>query len=148
MINVENPNALEYIYTLDNVTVSETNVYAVNDIEFVADYFPYGKVLRKYQNGDQERYLTTQHERDEETGLDYRGARYYDSDVARFLSLDPLAGDYPSWSAYNYVLGNPMAFIDPNGKEAVNNTAGWDTDQKLNHLQQITFCSRQLLNSE
>ncbi|MBL0051175.1 MAG: hypothetical protein IPP29_06450 [Bacteroidetes bacterium] len=39
----------------------------------------------------QEKYLTTHHQRDEETGLDYRGARFYDCDVARFLSLDPLA---------------------------------------------------------
>ena len=115
-VDGENPNALEYIYTLDNVTVSETNVYAVNDIEFVADYFPYGKVVRSYQNGQEERYLTTQHERDQETGLDYRGARYYDSDIARFLSLDPLAKDYPNMSDYNYVMGNPIVFVDPDGK--------------------------------
>lgn len=50
------------------------------------------------------------------TGLDNRGARFYDSDVARFLSLDPHATDYPSWSDYNYVLGNPISFIDPDGK--------------------------------
>jgi len=80
------------------------------------NYYPFGKVLREYVNGDKERYLTTQHERDNETGLDYRGARYYDSDVARFLSLDPLASDYPSWSDYNYVMGNPIVFVDPDGK--------------------------------
>jgi hypothetical protein len=43
-------------------------------IDYVADYFPYGKVLREYVNGQAERYLTTQHERDQETGLDYRGS--------------------------------------------------------------------------
>lgn len=31
------------------------------------------------------------------------------------LSLDPLAVDYPTLSAYNYVLGNPLMFIDPDG---------------------------------
>lgn len=31
--------------------------------------------------------MTTQHERDAETGLDYRGARYYDCDVASAKSL-------------------------------------------------------------
>jgi RHS repeat-associated protein len=60
--------------------------------------------------------VTTGHERDTETGLDYRGARFYDSDVARFLSLDPLAAQFPEWSAYNYVLGNPVMFVDPDGK--------------------------------
>jgi RHS repeat-associated protein len=83
-----------------------------------ADYYPYGKVLREFVNGASDRYLTTHHERDQETGLDYRGARYYDSDVARFLSLDPLAADYASWSAYNYVMGNPISLIDPTGKSA------------------------------
>ena len=60
--------------------------------------------------------MTTQHERDEETGLDYRGARFYDADVGRFLSVDPLARDFASWSAYNYVLGNPVSLIDPDGR--------------------------------
>ena len=77
------------------------------------------KILRQYDNGAGDRYLTTQHERDKETGLDYRGARFYDSDIARFLSLDPLAAKYPMLSAYNYVAGNPIIFVDPNGKEII-----------------------------
>ncbi len=36
--------------------------------------------------------------------------------MGRFLSLDPLAADFPSWSDYNYVLGNPISFVDPDGK--------------------------------
>jgi len=88
-------------------------------IHYTADYFPYGKVLREYVNtstGDPEKFLTTQHERDKETGLDYRGARFYDSDIARVLSLDPLAKEFPAWSAYNYVMGNPISLIDPTGR--------------------------------
>lgn len=69
--------------------------------------------------------MNTQHERDRETGLDYRGARYYDSDVARFLSLDPLAAKYPMLSPYNYVAGNPIIFIDPDGRE-IRNSKGED----------------------
>ncbi len=84
-------------------------------VEYAGDYFPYGKTLREYSFGEVEKFLTTQHERDQETGLDYRGARFYDSDVARFLSLDPLAADYPSLSDYSYVAGNPISFIDPTG---------------------------------
>ena len=81
------------------------------------DYYSYGKILREYDNGAGDRYLTTGHERDQKTGLDYRGARYYDSDVARFLSLDPLASKYPSLSAYVYVANNPVIMIDEDGKE-------------------------------
>ena len=88
------------------------------EIVYAADYYPYGKILREFSIGEVEKFLTTQHERDLETGLDYRGARFYDSDVARFLSLDPLAADYLSWSAYSYVMGNPVMIIDPTGAAA------------------------------
>ena len=92
----------------------EDSVIVVNAM----DYYSYGKILREYDGGAGDRYLTTGHERDRETGLDYRGARYYDSDIARFLSTDPWADQYPSYSTYNYVLGNPIMFIDPTGKGA------------------------------
>ncbi len=75
-------------------------------------------MLREFVNERAEKYLTTLHQRDEETGLDYRGARYYDSDVARFLSLDPAQAEFISWSPYNYVLGNPLSMIDPDGRSA------------------------------
>jgi len=103
---------------LGNTRVSFENVGVqyMSKVVNAVDYYPYGKVLREYDNGDGDRYLTTNHERDRETGLDYRGARYYDADVARFLSTDPWANKYPSWSTYNYVLSNPIAYIDPSGK--------------------------------
>jgi RHS repeat-associated protein len=81
-----------------------------------ADYYPYGAILREFVNsGGPEKYLTTHHERDVETGLDYRGARYYDSDVARFLSVDALAGLAPSWTPYRYAFNNPISYSDPTG---------------------------------
>ena len=114
-LNGSGPYTQDYQFSIDNIVFEEVHETVVNRIDFVADYFPYGKMLRHF-NGTEERYLTTQHERDQETGLDYRGARYYDADVARFLSLDPLAIKFPAWSAYNYVVGNPIIFTDPTGK--------------------------------
>ena len=116
----------------------DVNSIVTYSVESVTDYAPYGKVIRSFISNERARYMTTQHERDAETDLDYRGARYYDSDVARFLSLDPLAAKYPMLSPYNYVAGNPVIFIDPNGKEIIyqgqdissENATGWTE----NHL--------------
>ena len=59
--------------------------------------------------------------RDEETRLDYFGARYYSAPEGRFLSPDAPFLDQDeyspqSWNLYAYVRNNPTRFIDPTGE--------------------------------
>ena len=81
------------------------------------DYYSFGGILRSYETGGLigERYKFTGKERDTETNYDYFGARYYDSNLGRWLTPDPLADKYPGWSPYNYGRNNPIRLIDPNG---------------------------------
>ena len=63
----------------------------------------------------QERYTFSGKEKDSETGYHYFGARYYNSDLSLWLSVDPMSDKYPSLSPYNYCAWNPMKLVDPNG---------------------------------
>ena len=52
---------------------------------------------------------------DEDVGLYYFNARWYDPEIGRFISEDPAADD-PNF--YGYCFNNPLILIDPTGKAA------------------------------
>lgn len=58
---------------------------------------------------------------DSETGNYYLRARYYDSEIGRFISEDSVWGsdsDPLSLNLYTYCLNNPVNMFDPSGHEA------------------------------
>ncbi len=56
-------------------------------------------------------------ELDQETGYYYYGARYYDPSAALWIGVDPLQMKYPDVSPYVYCAGNPVKYVDPDGRE-------------------------------
>ena len=63
-------------------------------------------------------------ERDDESDLDYFGARYFSASLGRFTGpdapfLDQWEQDPQSWNLYGYVRNNPLVFVDPNGEDCV-----------------------------
>ena len=60
----------------------------------------------------------TGRERDPDTDLYYYRARYYDPDLGRFLSEDPLGFGGGDPNFYAYVGNNPMVANDPSGQLA------------------------------
>jgi RHS repeat-associated protein len=54
-------------------------------------------------------------EREEETELVYLNARFYDPDLARFVSPDPIALPGQLLNRYTYSRNNPVNFADPSG---------------------------------
>jgi RHS repeat-associated protein len=63
-------------------------------------------------------------ERDAESGLDYFGARYYGSNMGRFMSPDPikitedrLLNPANTLNLYSYAANNPLKYVDPDGQD-------------------------------
>jgi RHS repeat-associated protein len=64
----------------------------------------------------------TGHQMDQETGLIYFQARYYDPQTGRFITQDPYEGDWNtplSLHHYLYAYGNPTTYIDLHGYKSI-----------------------------
>lgn len=88
-------------------------------VESWSDYYPFGKESRGSSTSNEPKELFTGKERDIEIGLDYFGARYYNAEIGRWVTRDPISDKYPHLSPYNYSANNPIAFLDPNGLEII-----------------------------
>jgi RHS repeat-associated protein len=79
-------------------------------------YHPFGE---PYIKEGSEHYLFCGKEMDA-TGLYYYGARYYDSDLGRFITRDPLKGTIvnpQTLNQYTYCRNNPLKYTDPWGEK-------------------------------
>ncbi|WP_288496534.1 RHS repeat domain-containing protein [Stenotrophomonas muris] len=81
-------------------------------------YEPYGAVVGGAK-GDRPGF--TGHVSDSATGLTYMQQRYYDPEMGRFQSVDPITAYGSPLSAFNrywYASSGPYKFIDPDGRRA------------------------------
>lgn len=84
------------------------------------EFHPFGSTAYSMHSNDAEvslkRYQYNGKERDDETGLDYYGARYYASWLCRFISVDPKKDAYAFQNSFAYAANNPVTMIDVNGE--------------------------------
>ncbi|MFH0874190.1 MAG: RHS repeat-associated core domain-containing protein [Candidatus Komeilibacteria bacterium] len=103
----------------------------------VSDYYPYGsEAFTNVTTDIGNNYKFTGKELDNETNLQYFGARYYDNSIGRFASIDPfmlqiasdqrvqektgsklkqLLSDPQALNSYAYSRNNPVIIVDPDG---------------------------------
>jgi RHS repeat-associated protein len=102
--------------------ITDANGTPVSSLTF----FPFGENVVNPGQGAEELQFTG-HERDDNDAglrgdLDYMHARYYSPHLGRFLSTDPVTGDFAptkplAWNKFRYGLNDPINLIDPDGRQ-------------------------------
>jgi RHS repeat-associated protein len=89
-------------------------------------------------NGVPEKIGFTGHVFDENTGLTYMQARFYDAAVGRFLSTDPIefdGRDPATFNRYAYANNNPYRYIDPTGASGCKVSVGGCADDSFTGIE-------------
>ena len=117
---------VEYYHTdaLGSVRAVTKQVNGTWQVVARHDYMPFGEEVAPPSPPPDKRLFTGK-ERDNETGLDYFGARYLRADLGRFTTIDPVYTwtenlvDPQRWNRYSYVRNNPLKYTDPDGRELI-----------------------------
>ena len=128
---------MQFYYHPDHLGSSSYITNLDGEVVQHIEYVPFGEVFVEERNNIWNTpYLFNAKEFDEETGLYYYGARYYDPRASLWISVDPISnfdprnsenyidgqhngGFYNSLNLfpYEYCYQNPIRLIDPNGKQ-------------------------------
>ena len=121
--NFQDPDAyekLQFYYHPDHLGSSSYITNLDGEVVQHIEYVPFGEVFIEERNSIWNTpYLFNAKEFDEETGLYYYGARYYDPRLSLWISFDSQWERYPHTSGYVYSLNNPIKFIDDEGHEPI-----------------------------
>ena len=107
-----------YFYLTDHLGNNRVVVNQSGTVTQKNHYYPFGTAFAdKYDNGTNQPYKYNGKELDgmHQLNLYDYSARYYESALGRFTSVDPLAEKYYSWSPYVYCANNPIKYIDLKG---------------------------------
>ena len=135
-IRYDSGTQTEYFYSKD---VQGSVVAILNNsgkCEQSYSYTDYGETQKNIDSKFYNEICYTGGIYDENTGLYYLNARYYDSNDGEFLSQDTYRGtetDKDTWNLYAYCSGNPINYVDPSGHKKNRNSGqyypagAWDS---------------------
>jgi len=114
----DNYENLQFFYHSDHLGSSSFITNLDGDVVQHIEYVPFGEVFIEERNNVWNTpYLFNAKEFDEETGMYYYGARYYEPRLSLWMSTDPMQEKYTQFSTYCYTFNNPINLVDPNGEE-------------------------------
>lgn len=121
-----------YYYHADGlgsiIAITDSNGNVVQRYE----YNSFGEITYQQDANFKQPYTYTGREYDEESGLYYYRARYYDAKIGRFITQDPISFVGGDENLYSYVWQNPVNWIDPLGLDSLRfngGTISWLNDQ-------------------
>ena len=107
---------MQFYYHPDHLGSSSYITNLDGEVVQHIEYVPFGEVFIEERNNIWNTpYLFNAKEFDEETGLYYYGARYYDPRLSVWMACDSETELYPNNSGYTYCLNNPVKLKDPDG---------------------------------
>ena len=109
---------MQFYYHPDHLGSSSYITNLDGEVAQHIEYVPFGEVFIEERNNTWNTpYLFNAKEFDEETGMYYYGARYYEPRLSLWMSTDPMQEKYSNISTYCYVSNNPIKYIDIVGLE-------------------------------
>lgn len=93
------------------------DVWKPGEIVETNNYYPFG-LMHNYTAITQNAYQYKYNGKElQETGMYDYGARFYMPDIGRWGVVDPLSEKFFDFTSYNYVLNNPVKFVDKDGMD-------------------------------
>ena len=115
----DNYEKMQFYYHPDHLGSSSYITNLDGEVAQHIEYVPFGEVFIEERNNTWNTpYLFNAKEFDEETGMYYYGARYYEPKLSLWMSVDPFAEKARDISPYVYCNQNPIIMFDPDGKKA------------------------------
>lgn len=112
----DNYEKMQFYYHPDHLGSSSYITNLDGEVAQHIEYVPFGEVFIEERNNTWNTpYLFNAKEFDEETGMYYYGARYYEPRLSLWMSCDPLQEKNPNMCSYVYCINNPTRYIDPTG---------------------------------
>ena len=117
---------MQFYYHPDHLGSSSYITNLDGEVSQHIEYVPFGEVFIEERNNTWNTpYLFNAKEFDEETGMYYYGARYYDPRLSLWMNVDRFAEKYPSMSSYQYCASNPINLIDIKGDSIIVDNLGY-----------------------
>ncbi|MCS2684107.1 type IV secretion protein Rhs [Bacteroides thetaiotaomicron] len=119
---------MQFYYHPDHLGSSSYITNLDGEVVQHIEYVPFGEVFVEERNNIWNTpYLFNAKEFDEETGLYYYGARYYEPRLSLWMSIDPLSLDYPNMTTYAYCSNNPIMATDVDGERILFVNGYWNS---------------------